>query len=398
MITVDRKTFSRAIDFAAKSIGRRSKIPVLTMMKVTANGALTLEGTDLDYHTRVEMPYDGDEGEFMLPEPRRVRSAINVAGGQTVSITARDAENDRRGLRLAVSAGQFDGDLISSISADDFPTCAGVHYEDFTADLGAAELKQLARIVPAISSEDTRYYLNGVCVKKVGDWLYQFCATDGHRMMIVDIPLPNATGEIPDGTIIPHGWLNIALASFTKAKEGSKLVYGRSQVKNHSEGTQLPVDTPGGPRIAIGALMDGMQFTLTGKLIDGTYPDYTRVIPAEIGFAARMKRADLAQAVNALTPMSGERTRAIKLSLSRPGEAMVTLNSPETGDHRFTLPCEHGAPADFFIGFNAQYLLDAIGSLTGDEIELGLTDAASPVMVTDPADTAFRAVQMPMRV
>jgi DNA polymerase III subunit beta len=390
MIEVNREQFAKAIDFAAATVSRRSTIPVLSMLKAKANGSLALEGSDLDTFTRAEIPYQGGEVEFLLPEPRKVRTAVNTAGSAEVRITP-------DGNRVGVVAGQLDSSLCT-LPADDHPGADAIAYEDFGVDLGAAELRQIARVVPAISTEETRYYLNGVAVFKVGDWLYRFVTTDGHRLMMVDVPLPNATGALPDGTIIPRRWINIALQHFIRAKDGARLTYGRTMVRNSGEGKTLPVETPGAPRITLSAKRDGATISLTGKLIDGTFPDYTRVVPSESAVVLRINRADLAHAINSLTPLSTGKTRAVKFDLSKPDKLTVSLHSPDIGESRFEVACEHNAPGAFTFGLNGQYALDMLGSFTGDEIVFGMMDAASPILINDPADTAFRGVQMPMRV
>ena len=396
MIEVNRKLFAQALDFAAMTIEKRSTVPVLSTLKATANGVFTLEGSDLDNFTRVEIPYDGDEATFCLPSPRKVRSAINAAGSDVVRLTPISRE-ESRGPRLSVNAGQLDSELLTQ-HADDHPGSDSIAFEEFAADLGEAELRQIARIIPAISTEETRYYLNGIAAFKVGDWLYRFVSTDGHRLMMVDIPLPNATGVLPEGTMIPRRWVNIALQHFTKAKDGARLTYGKTMVRNSGGGTTLPVEAPGSPRITVAANRDGAAISLTGKLVDGTYPDYTRVVPQESPVVMRIPRADLAHAINSLTPLSTDRTRAVKLDLSRPGVLKVSLRSPDVGDSSFEVICEHNAPADFAVGVNGQHLLDLINALKGDEIEFGMTTDDAPILITDPADPAFRAVQMPMRI
>lgn len=397
MITVDRKQFTRAIDLAGRVIERRNTIPALGALKIVANGALVLEGSDLDATTRVEMPYAAGakkpkgEAEFCLPDAHRLRAALGHAGGEQIELTPDAAEK-----QVAVASGAFAGEL-RTLPGDDHPGFEPVDQEEFACDIGAAELGQIARLLPAISTEETRYYLNGIAVWKVGDWLYRFASTDGHRLMTIDVPLPGATGLLPDDKIIiPKRWLTKALATFPKAKDGARFSFGFRNPPNSADKDLAPVKR-GIPRVALAADLDGLRFTLATKLIDGTYPDVMRVFPSDPPHRATVACSDLIQAINTLTPFGSDKIRAIRLMFAK-GEITCALKSYDLGDSRFTIGAEHDLPKDFSIGFNGQYLLDCLASLRGDEVTLGLTSPGAPTLIEDPADTAFRAVLMPMRV
>jgi len=390
MIEVNRKQFTRALDLASAVVGKSSTIPILQSMKVTANGALRLEATNLDNCTCAELPYEGAAGNFLLPQPRMLRSAINQAGGDDVSVLPAD---DRS---IEVRSGRL-GSKLLTMPVCDFPPLDRIGFEEFSATLGAAEFKQLARLVPAISQEETRYYLNGICVKRLDGWTYRFAATDGHKLMIVDIPLPDAVGIIPDNTIIPRDWLTIVLARLAKAKEGARLTFGRMAVPNNA-GPDLPL-APGGPRIALQGDLDGIVYSVTGKLIDGQYPDYQRVVPTDTRYVVRVSRRELVQAISALASLSFDKSfRAVKLTFPA-GKLRCELFNVELGTSTFDIDAEHNVAAGLEqIGFNAKYLLAMCNSLTGEEMQLHLSAHDAPAIVTDPADTAFKGVIMPMRV
>jgi DNA polymerase-3 subunit beta len=388
MINVNRKLFSRALDLAATTVITRGSIPILANLKVTANGALRLEGTDLDNWSCVELAYEGETGSFTLPQPRMVRTAMNTAGGDVVELG--QGEEDT----VAVRSGRLNSSL-KALPVADFPTPDRIGFEDFSATIGATEFKQIARVMAAISNEETRYYLNGVCVRKIGDWMYQFAATDGHRLMVVDVPLPDAAGVLPDNIIIPRQWLNIVMARLSKAKAGAKLTYGRNAISN-AEGPDFPLQS-GGPRIALRGELEGITFSVTGKLIDGTYPDYTRIVPTSLNYAALMRRGDLAQAVHTLSALTFSKYRSVKLTFS-PDKVKVELISPDLGQSVFDIEAQHDLPGDLVIGLNGNYLLRMLEALSGDEVVLNIDDSAAPVLVIDPADTAFKGVLMPVRV
>lgn len=389
MIEVNRKLFTRALDLVGATVVNRGSIPILSNIKVTANGSLRLEGTDLDNWTSAELPYEGETGEFTLPQPRMVRAALNQAGGAVVTVQPDEQDS------VAVSCGKLHSD-IASLPAADFPFTPRITFEDFSATLGAVEFKQIQRIMAAISSEETRYYLDGVNVRRIDDWTYRFCATDGHRMMVIDIPFPDAKGVLPDNTIIPKQWLTIAMQRFAKAKEGTALTFGRVPVANKAN-PDLPLE-PGGPRIALRTNLDGITYSVTGKLIDGTFPDYTKVFPESHQFSASMRRADLTQAVHALAAMTFSRYRSVKLTFL-PGKVCVELLSPDLAKSRFDVEAVHDVPEGRVVGLNGNYLLGMLDALAGTEVILGINGADfDPVLITDPADTAFKGLLMPIRV
>jgi DNA polymerase-3 subunit beta len=399
--TVQVPALRRAIDIAATVIQRRNAIPVLSGLKATANGAFVLEGTDLDNHARVQLADDAyaaspkhEESAFVLMGPREVRAALGYGAADVEIGRAEDA------FRVELKSGDL-ALRTPMLPACDFPTYNTVHFREGRATLGAEAIAQIARVTAAISSEETRYYLNGVVVHKIGDWLYRFAATDGHRLMAVDVPLPDMDGAIPDGTIIPKAWLYLALRHFRRAKTGCTLTYGKTLVRNETEGAELPIEKPGGPRIAIEGEVGGARLTLTGKLIDGTFPDYSRVIPTGYFTVARIDRAELVKAVRAVSGIATKKTRAVKLTF-QPGAIHLSLNSPEMGESSYRIAAEHNVETLATIGMNGRYLLDHCTAFTGGEIEMHFAAGSgmqnAPVLFRDPADTAFLAVLMPMRV
>lgn len=387
-IAIERRHFSQAVRLAASVVERRNTIPALGMLKAIANGSFALEGTDLDTFTRVVVPYIGDHAAFCLPEPMRLSAMVNAAGGEVITL------NPKGDHELGLASGALAAEL-KTISADDHPGIDILAEERFGCDLGVVELGQIARIMPAISTEETRYYLNGICVWHLGDWTYRFASTDGHRLMMVDIPLPGALGELPGKPIMPKRFLIRALAAFAASKDAIRLSWGPKVARNE-HGVQIALPETGN-RLSLAGTVREAHLTMTTKLIDGTYPDVMRVVPTAVPYAARLQRSVLAQAVNALTPFSSEKTRAVKLKFS-PGAVSLELNSPDLGAGRFTLECEHDLPDGFDIGFNARYLLEGLAALRGGEVVLGLTDSSAPTVIEDPSDTAFRCILMPMRV
>lgn len=394
MITVDTRELIRALDLASVAIDRHSKVPTMRKVRVVANGSMAIEASDFDCFTRAELPYIGDHACFTLPEPAAVRRAISVVGGASTAIKL--AEDDK----AIIASADLAMTLREAVQDDHHPGFEPVDYELFTATISADELRQVARIMSAISREEIRYYLNGIHVAKVGEWTWRFHATDGHRLMWIDVPLPDASGDVT-GAIIPRAWLNKALGQFTRAKGALRLTFGHSMPRNEP-GVELDVEPPTMPkeprRLSLAGEVNGIGFTLSGKLIEGKYPDVERVIPASVKHSARIEREAIVRALNSVSAIASEKVRAVKLTFPAPGSLRISLHSAVAGDATVSIGAQHDLPEGFEIGFNARYLLDMIAALGGDEVVIGLESPAHPAKFSNPADTAIGAVLMPMRV
>lgn len=391
MITADRRAFARALELATSVAEKRSTVPILEAVNIVANGALRFEATDLDTHATVEIAYAGEAiPPFALRVPHRVAAALRQIDEDDVTIGAPVEK------RVRIASGALDT-TIAFYPSEDFPDPVPLAHEEFTVDIGAGELAQIARVMPAISTEETRYYLNGICVDRIDEWTYRFVATDGHRLFMADIPLPGAVGAIPDRTIIPRRFLLTVLKHFAKAKDPARLIWGRRLLENKPDSSLAP--EPGGaPLVRVAGLVGAARVALTSKLIDGTYPDYTRVIPREFTHTLRASRAALMRGLRGVTAFNSDKFRAVKLE-AVDGGLRISLHSVDLGDAAIVVPAEHGLESETLIcGFNGQYLMDALAALRGDEVQFDFNASGDPVAIHDPSDTAFRVVQMPMRV
>lgn len=411
-IQVKRRDLLAAMEFAASAVERRPTVPYTTMLRGNANGVLTLDGSDFDVVARASIAYEGEHARFVMPTPRLVRSALIATGGETVSLAQSDpmplAESEefrsKLASRLAIVSGGVEATLVTE-HPDTWQPDDAVAEPEWRASLSAADVAQIARVAGAISVEETRYYLNGVAVRKVGEWTWRFQATDGHRLKMVDIPLPDATGSIPDNTILPHQFIYLMLRHFQRAKEPLTLSYGPNVRRNQPDGTTLDLPVSG-YRVAIQGQLGNVQASLTSKLIDGTYPDVDRVVPKEAVRWAKFDRRELLRAINAVGAFSNEKMRALRFTFQpskplMPGRVAIAIESAGFGHAGLTLDCENSVDDGQCVGFNGRYIEDCVKTFAGDEIVLSWANSvisSGAVLITDPADTAFRCVVMPMRV
>lgn len=402
-ISADQALFRRALALAAsatkKGGGYYTKIPILAAVHVRANGALEFTGTDLDMALTTRIERGGDSvANFMLSDPKAIGRALAAAGGQEVTFAA-DID------RATLSAGGVEITLKHQLPVDDFPGGLAVTDQRFSATLGADHLRQIARIQSAISKEETRYYLNGIYIHKVADWTYRAVATDGHRLMTVDLALPDADGDLPEtGMILPRDTLARLFAVAGKCPEGVTMAVGSKAAPNRDE--TLAPDPRYLPVVRFASKVDGIEWSLTSKTIDGKYPDYARVVPAEPKHSAIFEAAELRRAVAALSSFgTGIFRCGIKFEFSA-GIVRLSADWPDLGGSgRIELPCSHDAPSGSGFGLNGHYVLDMLAASGGEEIAFGMDGAVNgkiseggPILIQNPADPIWTGVQMPMRV
>ncbi|MCK5749292.1 MAG: DNA polymerase III subunit beta, partial [Oricola sp.] len=281
---------------------------------------------------------------------------------------------DADGNSMTVISGRSNFKL-QCLPQSDFPELtAGEFTHTFRLDSSA--LKELIdRTQFAISTEETRYYLNGIYLHTAegdNDIVLRAVATDGHRLARCEMDAPNGAEQMP-GIIIPRKTVG----------ELQKLV--------DDPDLSVTVELSDSKiRFTIGAVV------LTSKLIDGTFPDYQRVIPTGNDKDMLVDRQSFAAAVDRVSTVSSERGRAVKIALSE-GQMTLTVNNPDSGSATDELAVDYSAdPME--IGFNARYLLDITNQITGSEVKFTLADAGSPTLIIDTADDASLYVLMPMRV
>ena len=265
---------------------------------------------------------------------------------------------------------------LATLPVDDFPAMAeGELAHSFI--LSGAECRNLVEKTRfAMSNEETRYYLNGVYLHTAenseGVEMLRAVATDGHRLAQFEVSVPAGASGMP-GVIIPRK---------TVAELGKLLEETISEVKISLSDTKV--------RFVCG------NAVLVSKLIDGTFPDYQRVIPEGNDRLLEVSTQDLARAVDRVSVISADKTRGVKMQVES-GKLTLSASSPEHGTGQEILDVTFSAePVE--TGFNARYLMDVLGQIEGDIVQFMLADSASPALIRDTADAGALYVVMPMRV
>ncbi|MSO54029.1 MAG: DNA polymerase III subunit beta [Rhodospirillales bacterium] len=371
-LTIERAALLKSLGHVQSVVERRNTIPILSNVKLEAKGKqLLLDATDMDLDI-----VDKVDAEVSQPGSTTVPAHTFYDVVRKLPEGAQVALQKAADGQLALRAGRFKTTL-SGLPVEDFPTMAGGDLpHSFT--LAAGSLRDLVdRTRFAISTEETRYYLNGVylhATKRDGVQVLRAVATDGHRLARVEMPCPKGATGIP-GVIVPRKTVG----------ELRKLI------------EEIPAET----EISVGLSETKIRFSfdsviLTSKLIDGTFPEYERVIPQGNDKILRVDRKSFTDAVDRVSAISSEKSRSVKMVL-KSGVLELSASSPEHGSASEEIEVAYKGDT-LEIGFNSRYLLDIAQQIEGDEAEFVMADAASPTIVKSAGDSGALYVLMPMRV
>lgn len=371
-VTVERSGFLKALNHVQSVVERRNTIPILSNVMIeAAKGRLKLTATDLDMEVVETLSADViRNGTATAPAHMLYDIVRKMPEGAQVQAELLTSE----GGRLSVSAGSVRFEL-ACLPTEDFPRMTAGTLP-FHFRLETADLKNLIdRTRFAISTEETRFYLNGIYLhahKEAGKEEMRAVATDGHRLARFRLDVPEGAADMP-GAIVPRK----AIGELRKLLDDTE-----GAIEVSLSDTKIQFTT------------DGVE--LTSKLIDGTFPDYQRVIPTSNDKVLALEAREFERAVDRVSTISADKTRAVKLSLAKDRLTLSVIN-PDSGTATEELGAAYSAnPLD--IGFNARYLLDITGQITGREIRFLLSDAGSPTVIEDSEDSGTLYVLMPMRV
>jgi DNA polymerase-3 subunit beta len=367
--TIERATLLKGLSHVQSVVERRNTIPILSNVLLDArDGALRMMATDLDLQINESVAADIDQpGAITVSAHTLFDIARKLPEGSQVQLAAAEG-------RMTINAGRARFSL-GTLPRDDFPVIAEGELPT-RFELEAALIKQLIdKTRFAISTEETRYYLNGIFLhlsEDAGRPVLKAAATDGHRLARVTMPRPEGSDGMPD-VIVPR--------------------------KCIAELRKLLDEVDGSVGVSLSATkirFDLGQAVLTSKLIDGTFPDYSRVIPTGNDKVLKLDPQSLKEGVDRVATIATEKTRAVKMALDR-DRVTLSVTSPENGTAAEEVSGEYSS-AGFEIGFNSRYLLDILGQIEGDSVEVHLADAAAPTLIRENDKSNALYVLMPMRV
>lgn len=369
-LSIDRAALLRALNHVQSVVERRNTIPILSNVLMKAeDGVLSMTATDMDLEI-VESVAANVETPGAITAPAHTMHDIVRKFSDGVEV---EIELNAEGNQITITAERSNFKL-SCLPVNDFPALgAGDLEQSFT--LPASSLRALIdRTKFAMSTEETRYYLNGIYLHEAehdGVQVLRAVATDGHRLARFEMPLPEGASGMP-GIIIPRKAIQELRKLSDEAADSIQISMSESKIRFEFD-----------------------HIILTSKLIDGKFPDYQRVIPEGNDKIVEVDPKLFTSAIDRVSTISDGKSRAVKMALQ--GKVMtLSASSAESGSAKEQV--EVNGDTDIEIGFNAKYLLDITSQIEGEGCRLTLADPASPTIIQDNSDPSALYVLMPLRV
>ncbi len=363
--SLQRETLLKPLAQVVNVVERRQTLPVLANLLVqVVDGQLSLTGTDLE----VEMVSrravdDAQDGETTIPARKLFDIVRALPDGSKIVIS-------QTGDKVTVQAGRSRFTL-ATLPAGDFPSVDEVEATERIRVPEAALKELIERTAFAMAQQDVRYYLNGLLFD-LGDMRLRCVATDGHRLALCETTLEEAI-QTKRQIILPRKGVTELQRLLEGGDKTLELELGRNHLRVKRD-----------------------DVTFTSKLIDGRFPDYEAVIPIGADREVKIDREVLRAALQRVAILSNEKYRGVRLEVS-PGTVKINAHNPEQEEAQEEVEADTKVD-DLAVGFNVNYLLDALTALRGEHVILKLRDANSSALVREAADERSRHVVMPLRL
>ncbi|MCL2469632.1 MAG: DNA polymerase III subunit beta [Alphaproteobacteria bacterium] len=375
-ITLESAQLLKCLSHIQTVVERRNTIPILANVLIRAEkGVVSFVATDMEIEVKETLNAAvGRVGSITAPAHTLYEIVRKLPDGSQVELAAESGKGQAATTQLVLRAGRSHFKL-GCLPVEDFPKMPeGDHTHKFS--LAADDLADLIdKTRFAISTEETRYYLNGIylhATQAEGVDVLRAAATDGHRLARVQMALPKGAKGLA-GVIIPRKTVNEVRKLLDGASGHLEVALSESKIRFTFNG-----------------------IVVTSKLIDGTFPDYERVIPTGNDKIVDVEARGMAAAVDRVATISSEKSRGIKLSI-KAGQMTLAASAPEAGSASEEIEVRYDGPA-LDIGFNARYILDILAQVESEGARFSFADAQAPAIVQDAADASALYVLMPMRV
>ena len=359
-----------ALQSVAGIVERRHTLPVLANVLIRKTGSsVQLTTSDLEIQIRTTAELDGDAGSFTTTVGARKLIDIlrTMPSDQTVSL-----ESSQSKLILKGGKSKF---TLQTLPAEDFPLVQEAANFGPVFSVPQKTLKDLlSQVSFAMAVHDIRYYLNGILFVAEGKQL-SLVATDGHRLAFasatLDVEVPKQEVILPRKTVIE-------LQRLLSDAGGDNQPHIEMQFANNQA------------KFSFG----GMEFVT--KLVEGKFPDYNRVIPKNHRNSITLGRAPLLASLQRTAILTSDKFKGVRLNID-PGTLRVASNNAEQEEAVDELDIDYGGDS-IEIGFNVTYLIDALGNMDQDMVQIALSDSNSSALLTIPDNETFKYVVMPMRI
>jgi DNA polymerase-3 subunit beta len=362
--SASRENILKPLQAVIGVVERKQTMPILSNVLVSLVGKkLSITGTDLEVELVADIEVEAHTaGDVTVPGRKLHDICRALPEGSKVEVVL-------SGERLSIKAGRSRFTL-STLKAGDFPTIEDIAAQH-SLDVSQKDLHNLlVRTQFSMAQQDVRYYLNGLLLETSGKTL-RAVATDGHRLALSEIDLSKKVAK-DEQVIVPRKGV-LELNRLLESEGELKVMLGPSHIRVEKSGIRL-----------------------TSKLIDGRFPEYQRVIPKDPPHVIKADRDLLRQALQRTAILSNEKYRGVRLDLSE-NSIVMQANNPEQEEAVESLEVEYrGAVME--IGFNVNYLLDALAAIEENSVEIAVTDGNSSCLIVAPGNRATKYVVMPMRL
>lgn len=369
-LSIDRAALLRCLNHVQSAVEKRNTIPILSNVMMKADdGVLSLATTDMDMEINEAVAAQVIEpGATTVPAGTLFDIVKKLGDDAQVELTL-----DEGGNQMSIKSGRSNFKL-ACLPVADFPEI-GQGELPVSFSVPSNDLRALIdRTRFAMSTEETRYYLNGIYIHaadKDGVKVLRAVATDGHRLARFEMPLPEGAADMP-GVIVPRKAVAELRKLIEEAGDSIQITLSESKIRFTFD-----------------------HVVLTSKLIDGTFPDYQRVIPQGNDKIVELNPKAFSSAIDRVSTISDGKSRAVKITFA--GKTMtLSASTPDAGSA--TEDLEINGNDNIEIGFNARYLMDITSQIEGDGCRLTLADGASPTIIEDTSDASALYVLMPLRV
>ena len=363
-LSIGREALLKPLQAVIGVVERRQTMPILSNVLLSArDGRLSVTATDLEVELVATIELDVDSaGDVTVPG----RKLLDICRALPESA---DITLSQSGEKMTVRSGRSKFTL-ATLPAAEFPTVEEIS-ADTPIDLPQIKLEELLEKTHfAMAQQDVRYYLNGLLIETGGRYL-RSVATDGHRLALCEVEMEG--GALPDKQVIVPRKGVLELQRLLSGEGDLCLALGTNHIRIQ---------------------LDGIRFT--SKLIDGRFPEYDRVIPKNPTNELIADRDLLKSAMHRTAILSNEKYRGIRLMLGDSGLKLQAHN-PEQEEAEEDIELEYRGE-EIEIGFNVNYLLDALGAVEGEEVSMAFVDANSSCLIREPGNDTRKYVVMPMRL
>ncbi|HHJ14552.1 MAG TPA: DNA polymerase III subunit beta [Gammaproteobacteria bacterium] len=363
--SIDRSTFLKPLQQTIGVVERRQTLPILGNLLIqTGPNGLRLTATDLEVEIRADSSADvQEEGETTVPARKLLDICKALPEDSVVQFGIKDQKAQIRSGRSRFT--------LSTLSAADFPLVEK-QVADARFTLPQGKLREIIeRTQFSMAQQDVRYYLNGLMLE-LGEGFLRAVATDGHRLALCDMPV-EIKAESKRQVIVPRKGIQELQRLLEADDAPASVELGSNHIRMETNG-----------------------ICFTSKLIDGRFPDYERVVPRNGDKLLRADRELLRQALSRTSILSNEKYRGIRLDLKK-NILKIQAHNPDQEEADEEVGVEYDGP-ELEIGFNVTYLLDVLGVIRNDKVEIALSDANSSCLIREPDTDQYRYVVMPMRL